>query len=461
MAERVVCPVRRAARARPGDVALRGDAVIWTWRDCDAAVDGLCMALRRAGAGRGDRIAGLAANSPAYVALVFAALRLGAVLAPLNLRRGEAHWRKALDRLDPALVCVDAAHRGAAAGRATLALDAPTGAAEPADAALDPDREAAVVFTSGSGGAPKGVVLTVGNLLAGAAASNALLPLQPGDGWLLDLPLYHVGGLAIPFRAALAGCAVVVRDGFAPDATLARLESGEVTVLSCVPGMLRDLLAADPGAHVLARVRAILLGGGPLDTGLLDEARRLAVPVRPTYGLTEAASQVHTDGKHLPGMELRVIDGEIAVRGPAVFARYLDDETPARDAEGWFRTGDLGRLHADGRLEVLGRRDETYVSGGENIHPAEIEEVARGFPGLADCAAVGTPSRRFGRRPVLFAAPQDLDAAALQTWLGERLPKLLVPDAVITVAELPRLALDKVDRAALLAAWLADQDPAS
>jgi len=455
-----ICPVRRAALALPDAPALRGDDLSWTWCEYDAAVNAACGALRHAGVGSGDRVAVLAANSPAYAALIFAVLRRGAILAPLNLRRGETHGRELLSRLDPKLVCVDAARRRIANGYAMLEIarfpDAPTGEAE-----LAADREAAIVFTSGSGGAPKGVVLTAGNLLAGAAAANAALPLTAEDVWLLDLPLYHVGGLAILFRAALAACTVRVRDGFVPADTLDDLAAGRVTELSCVPSMLRALLAADPEGRIVARAKAILLGGGAIDPRLLDDARRRGVRVLPTYGMTEAGSQIYTDGRLLSGMELRVIDGEIAIRGPAVFARYLDDASPARDDEGWFRTGDLGRLHQDGHLEVLGRRDETFASGGENIHPAEIERVAREYVGLDDCAVIAAPSRRWGRRPVLYATPDVLDAAALGDWLAERLPALLVPDHVATVDDLPRLSLGKVDRPALLAMYLETQDEAS
>lgn len=454
------CPVRRAAHALPDTPALRGDDLSWTWCQYDAAVNAACGALRRAGVGSGDRVAVLAANSPAYAALIFAVLRRGAILVPLNLRRGEAHARDLLFRLAPKLVCVDAARRDIANGYATLEIarfpDAPTEEAE-----LAPDREAVIVFTSGSGGAPKGVVLTAGNLLVGAAAANAALPVTADDGWLLDLPLYHVGGLAILFRAALAGYAVHVRDGFAPAATLGLIAAGHVTVLSCVPQMLRALLEADVEARILAHVRAILLGGGAIDPRLLEDARRRGVRVLPTYGMTEAGSQIYTDGRLMSGMELRVVEGEIAIRGPAVFARYLDDACPARDDEGWFRTGDLGRLHEDGRLEVLGRRDETFDSGGENIHPDEIERVAREYVGLDDCAVIAAPSRRWGRRPILYATPDVLDAAALGDWLAERLPALLMPDHVATVDDLPRLSLGKVDRPALLAMYLKTQDEAS
>ena len=451
------CPVRRAALAKPDAPALRGDDLSWTWRDYDAAVNAACGGLRRAGVGPGDRVAVLAANSPAYAALIFAVLRRGAILAPLNLRRGEAHGHALLSRLDPKLVCVDAARRDIAADYATLEIarfpDAPADEAE-----LAPDREAAIVFTSGSGGVPKGVVLTAGNLLAGAAAANAALPLAADDGWLLDLPLYHVGGLAILLRAARAGCAVRVRDGFAPAAALDDLAAGRVTVLSCVPAMLRALLAADPEGRILARAKAILLGGGAIDPRLLDDARARGLRVLPTYGMTEAGSQIYTDGRLLPGMELRVVDGEIAICGSAVFTRYLDDASPTRDDEGWFRTGDLGRLHEDGRLEVLGRRDEIFVSGGENVHPAEIEKVALEFVGLDECAVISAPSRRWGRRPVLFATPANLDAPALHVWLSGRLPKLLVPDDVVAVASLPRLTLGKIDRSALLERYLDAQD---
>ncbi|MBU0743299.1 AMP-binding protein, partial [bacterium] len=356
------------------------------------------------------------------------------------------------------------------------------GAPGAGDAALALAREATVVFTSGSGGAPKGVVLTTANHVAAASAANANLPLAAQDCWLADLPFCHVGGLAILFRSALAGSAVLVRDGFAPGATLDGIAAGAVSILSCVPEMLRSLLAADPQARVLSRAKAILLGGEAPDPQLLELCRRLAVPVLPTYGMTEASSQICTaapgefDGgarasaRPLPGMQVRVVDGngreaaagaggEITIRGPAVFSRYLGGEAAAaRDADGWFHTGDLGRFDGEGRLELLGRLDATFISGGENISPAEIESVARRCAAVDDCAVIAAPSRRWGRRPVLYAAPAEIERAELRDWLAARLPKLLMPDDIIVVEELPRLALGKIDRRALLETYLASQE---
>jgi len=498
----IVCPVGRNAQRVPAATALKFEGGAMDWRDYDALVRQWEGRLRDTGAQPGDRMAVLAANSPDFAALFFAVLRVGAVLVPLSCRLDAARWRTCLQRARATLLSVDQKYQDFARdqGSSYLLLGQDVARAAPSAGqaagtgltsgttdvpALPLDQPAAIFFTSGSSGTPKGVVLTLGNLYYNAVAANENLPLHAHDCWLACLPFYHVGGVAVLLRTALAGCPAYVRDGFEPVIADRLLAHGESTVLSCVPTMLRALLAQRGDAPAPPTLKAVLLGGGPASSALFDDCARLSVPVLPTYGMTETASQICTRapddlaaraldrrdsvGRALRHVEVKIVTddgspvdadrvGEIVVRGETVFKRYLDADAETTAAPGgWFHTGDLGFLDGDRCLHVVGRRDRMFISGGENIYPEEIESAAAGFPAVAECAVVAVPDRQWDRRPVLFvtADPETpLDPAELEVFLASRLPRLLRPDAILETATMPRLSVDKIDYRALLAAYL-------
>jgi O-succinylbenzoic acid--CoA ligase len=307
---------------------------------------------------------------------------------------------------------------------------------------------AAVVATSGTGGAPKLVELGADAIAWSARATSRSLDAGPGDRWLCCVPVHGVAGLAVVARAWHTGLPVEVHDRFDPAAVADA--AGRATLVSLVPTQLRRLLAA--GDHP-ARFRRVLLGGGPIPAGLAADASARGVRLVRTYGLTETFGGMAHDGHPLEGAEVRTDpEGELLVRGPMLFRRYRGD--PARTAaalrDGWLHTGDLGRIGPDGRVTVLGRRDDLVISGGVNVHPDEVEAVLATHPEVAEVAVAGRPDPEWEQRVTAFVVPRDprnpptLDD--LRAHARERLAAAKAPRELILVPSLPRTASGKLLR---------------
>lgn len=422
----------QTARLAPGALALREPDV--TYAELHEAAARTARRLAGEGVAPGDRVATTLAPGREFAELLHALPRIGAILVPLNTRLGAGERAAQLD---------------AAAARLVVG-EPPTGdeADIPLRTSVDPAEAHSIVFTSGTAAAPKPVVLSYGNHLASARAAAARLPLAPEDRWLCVLPLFHVGGLAILIRCALAGSAAVIHDGFDRSRVLATLAGGGASVVSLVPTMLRRLLA--DGLERPPRLRAALLGGGPIPGGLLELSRERGVPVLPTYGMTETASQIVTAepgegaGRPLPGVELTIADGgEILVRGPMVSASAIGED-------GWLHTGDRGRLDAEGRLLVEGRLKDVIVTGGENVAAAEVEEVLLDHPAVEDAGVAGRPDPEWGEVVVAhLVLSGEADDDALSAHCRERLAAYKVPRAFVRHAQLPRNAAGKLLRSQL------------
>lgn len=294
------------------------------------------------------------------------------------------------------------------------------------------DGDAIVVSTSGSTGAPRGVVLTHGALASHAAAVAARLAVDPSaDRWLACLPLSHMGGLGVVVRALLTGTPLVVRPSFDP--------SADATLVSLVPTLLDR---ADT-----SQFRVVLAGGGA------DWRPRQANVVH-TYGMTETGGGIVYDGVPLDGLEVRSGgDGQLLVRGPTLLRCYRDGTDP-KDGAGWLATGDLGRVGPDGRVTVLGRAGDLIVTGGENVWPADVEEALRSHPGVADVAVAGRPDPEWGVRVVAVVVPADPGSppglSDLRAWVKDRRPAFAAPRELVLVAEIPRGEGGKVARHRLL-----------
>ena len=309
--------------------------------------------------------------------------------------------------------------------------------------AMPLDRPATIVFTSGSTGIPKAVLHSYGNYYYNALGCNRNLPLTAGDRWLLDLPLYHVGGLGILFRCLLAGATVVMPDG--RETLDVVLERYEITHLSVVVTQLHRLLR-QPESVRYPSLRYVVLGGSPVPLKLLSRASERGLPVFASYGCTEMTSQVTTtgvdsttaqrltSGKLLPYRRLRIgHEGEIQLAGETLFIGYVEGGSLQRPVtrDGWFATGDLGHMDDEGYLTVIGRRDNRFFSGGETIHPEEIERTLTDHDGVEQAVVVPIPDEEFGQRCVAFVQPREEhpDGEALAAWLRQTLPRYKVPDA--------------------------------
>jgi O-succinylbenzoic acid--CoA ligase len=299
---------------------------------------------------------------------------------------------------------------------------------------------AVLLFTSASTGAAKAAVLSFGNLYYNAVGSNRNIALRRGDRWQLSLPLYHVSGLGVLLRAWLAGAAVAIPElDESPTQAIARLRT---THVSLVPTQLRRMLRSRPGRAQLRQLRAVLVGGAAIDPHLLKTAYAAGIRVLPTYGMTEMASQVctlspyapadkrFTSGRTLPFREVKIAaDGEILVRGQARFLGYLVRGRLQRlPPTSWFATGDIGALDAQGYLTVHGRKDNQFISGGENIQPEEIEHMLLTMPGITAAVVVPRPDPEFGARPVaLLRSARRVSRKNLCAMLRRRLPAYKVP----------------------------------
>jgi O-succinylbenzoic acid--CoA ligase len=334
-----------------------------------------------------------------------------------------------------------------------------------------------MLFTSGSTGSPKLVPLTMGNVLSAATASAFRLGVLPGDRYLATLSLHHTGGIMPLYRAALYGTSVVLRESFDAGGAVDDIRRYGVTGVSLVPTMLSRMLNAR--GTLPDSLRTVLLGGAPASDALIERCRNYSIPVHPTWGMTEAASQIATArpreafdrvgtvGRPLLWADVSVRDeddetlpagetGELVVSGPSIAAGYYRHEA-ATDAaltdDGALRTGDVGYRDADGYLYVLNRLDDRIISGGENVDPGEIAAALREHPDVDDVAVAGIPDEEWGERVaalVVAADPESgLDAAAIESFCRERLAGFKIPRTVAFAEEIPRTVSGTVERPAV------------
>jgi o-succinylbenzoate---CoA ligase len=314
---------------------------------------------------------------------------------------------------------------------------------------------AVVVGTSGSTGVPKGVELSAAALLHSARASLARLGARPGERWLCCLPAAYIPAIQVLVRSLVSGTDPVLAD---------RADAQTVTGSGCahvslVPTQLHRLL--DGGIDVstsLAGFRSVLLGGAAAPPGLLDAARAARVPVVTTYGMTETCGGCVYDGIPLDDVRVEIRDddvgdrsGRIWIGGPVLFSGYRDRRQGPDD--GWFRTGDLGRIDASGRLVVRGRADDVINTGGYKVVPAEVAEALQTCPGVSDAAVIGLPDREWGERVVAVVVPTDpADPPGfelLRLHVRERLPRYAAPSKIVIVDTVPTLSSGKHDVARL------------
>ncbi len=400
-------------------------------------------ALTERGLSEGDRIATYLPNSPEHIVILLAAIRAKLVVCPLSTRIPPEQLPERVQELSAKLLVSDSsADENSVAPGELFTGDLETKVIAPC--LLGSDQLALAVYTSGSSGPPKPALLSYGNLVFNALASNENIDVGPGTAWLLSLPLYHVGGLGIVFRCLLDGGCIAIPE---PKESLAdAINQYDVTHVSLVATQLYRLLRDETD---LSRLKAILLGGSAMPEGLVRKALGLNLPIYTSYGMTEMASQItttrkgdsseklHSSGTPLRAQTLRISAiGEIEVTGDTLFQGYLQEGELLRPLveEEWFRTGDLGHLDEVGYLHVTGRKDNLFISGGENIQPEEIETALCAVDGIAQAVVVPIEDPEFGQRPQAFVR-MEMDAAfdseSLIDKLKGSLPSFKIPVAIL------------------------------
>jgi len=427
--------------------AILSDELTLTYADLDQAIPEVAATLSGLGIEKSERIAILRDADADYIILLFALWRIGAVAVPINPAFPAGQIGRLLAQINCRAVICNAESRALAEDTGIWIIENTNWrtAADLDDSnILFPlDNDATIIFTSGSSGQAKAVLHSLGNHYYNALGANKNMPLVPGDRWLLSLPLYHVGGLAIPFRVFFAGAALVILKN---QSRLAEtIDRFRVTHVSLVGTQLYRLLKS-PGLPKFRRnLKAVLLGGSRISNSLLEQAHEYGFPIHTSYGCTEMASQVattapgdlsatlKTSGRVLDHREIKIAsDGEFLVRGKTLFRGYVEGNTirSATNREGWFATGDLGKLDKNNNLIVLGRKDNMFISGGENIFPEEIEQVLNKLDNVIESIVVGVTDQEFGMRPVAFLQTIDdtlPDPANINEQLSGELPRFKIP----------------------------------
>ena len=430
------------AQSCPDRTALEADGSKVDYAELEAEATWVARRLAAYGVRRGATAALTMNPGREQVVLVHALMKLGAVVLPLSPRLAPAEREAILAAERPAVDLSDA-------GQLTQTE---------ADLPLLGEHDMADVhcriMTSGSTGPPRTVGLTYGNHLWSAVGSAFNIGVQPDDRWLCCLPLSHVSGLSIVMRSVIYGTTAVLHDGFDLDRVAAALEDRQASLVSLVATMLVRLLDADAD---LSGPRTILVGGGPIPQDALEEALGRGATVVQTYGLTEACSQVTTlapaearrmlgsAGRPLLTTHLRIQDGEILVQGPTV-------APGCADPDGWLHTGDLGRIDEQGFLYVEDRIDDMISTGGENVAPAEVEQVLLRHPEVLDAAVVGREDPEWQQAVTAVVVLENGSTATvdeLRRHCACSLAAFKVPKRVELAAALPRTPSGKLLRRAL------------
>ncbi|MEQ8816385.1 MAG: long-chain fatty acid--CoA ligase [Thalassobaculum sp.] len=506
---------KRAALS-PDKVALHevaGTARL-TYRELDARACRFAAALRGRGIAPGDRIAILAHNAASFFEILFACGKARAVLVPLNWRQTVAELAPLVDDCAPRLLLHDAGNAGLAAGLAAARPGLPllpvlAEGEAPAAGSYQEMRDAAeqrhdwdpvwpadglwyMLYTSGTTGRPKAVMQTFGMAHANFVNLAGAIDLTARDVTPNYLPLFHTAGINLhSLPTLIAGGSVKVMPGFDPDRFLDLIEAGELTALLAVPAIYQALAVHDRFASAdLSGVRSWSSGGAPLPHALIDLYAARGVTICQGYGMTEtgpttflmrpeeAVRKRGSVGKPLLMTESRIVGpdgrdvpageaGELLIRGANVTPGYWnrpDATAETLDPEGWLHTGDVARADDDGYVFIVDRIKDMYISGGENVYPAEIENVLLGHPDLLEVAVVGVPDGRWGevgRAYVVPRAGRRVDEAGLRAWCRERLAGYKLPKSVAVVDDLPRTPAGKVRKHVLRAEAASETEAAS
>jgi len=468
----------------------------FTYAQLNARSNRIAHVLRGRGVAAGDRVALLLMNGAEYVETYFALAKIGAVTVPLN-------WRLVPDEL--AFILGDAGARtlvfdsefddaasdlhgrdttieswirvGEPGAAVEFALDYDTLTGEASEA--EPEGQAAdddllfIMYTSGTTGLPKGAVHTHATSISASLTINMTADMRHADRYLQMLPLFHVGALTPATAAIHRGATVILMRTFDPAAVFPTIERERVTTGLAVPAMLRFMLAAgNHGAHDHSSLRWLMSGAAPVPVPLIEAFAELDIEIHQVYGLTEccgpaclispeeALAKAGSTGPAFFHTEVRVIDsdgrdvapgavGEVIIRGEHVMKEYWNrpDATEETLREGWLHSGDMATVDKEGFVYIQDRKKDMIISGGENVYPAEIENVLSAHPEIADCAVIGMPSEKWGESPAAVVVPAPdakMVAADVIRWCEGKLARFKTPKVVEFTDIIPRNPTGKI-----------------
>jgi len=497
--------VARNARENADAIVIRYGGGDLTYAQLDERASRLASALTHGGVAAGDRVAYVGLNSPAFLITMLASFRIRAIFVPVNFRLAGPELRAVLDRSGAIVLIGEDGHRevvdticqGTAIKRLLLVDDDPevpvTGDAlgwerwsellataaptTPVSSACFDD-PAMLLFTSGTTGLPKGVVLTFGNMWWNSVNVDSRIDTRRGDVTYAGAPLFHVGALnSFTVRTIVRGGTVLVRRSFDPQQYLSDLIEYRVNSMFAVPAMLAALSRASGVFDVdLSALRSIVVAGAPVPPALIRRYAERGIWLQQAWGLTETApfathlpiertlDKIGSAGIAMPYTAIRVNDletnqpvaagtvGEIVVRGPNVTPGYWENPEATKEAfdqDGWFHSGDIGYLDHDGYLYIVDRVKDMVISGGENVYPAEVERVLAHMPGVTDVAIVGTPDEKWGEIVVAVVSSEDNVAVTLddvREFAAAELARYKLPQRLRVVDRVPRNASGKLEK---------------
>ncbi len=486
--------LERRADINPDKAALIDGERVLAYGALRDRVAGAAAGLRARGIQRGDRVAILSMNRAEYIEVLFAAARLGAILVPLNWRLAapEVAFQLGDSRpktlfVDPALSTLADAVRVLPEGQTVetfVAFDAEQPApawAEPYAALLQGggsppegqfDDPLLIMYTSGTTGRPKGAVLTQGTQLWNSINIGTAVDLTSADVTLNVLPMFHTGGIGLTLPSLHHGATAVLQRVFEPDETTRLIARHGVTAMLGVPATYLALLASEVFRRADLRRTRFSCGGAPCPRTIVEAFHERGLLFQQGYGLTETAPtcllipaadafrKAGSVGKAAIHVEVRVVDddgrdvpadgiGEVWTRGPNLFSGYWQrpDATAEAFSDGWFKTGDLARIDAEGFIYIVDRKKDMIISGGENIYPAEVEDVLFRHPAIADVAVIGVPHEKWGEVPKAIVVTRPgarLAAPDVIAFCEGKLARYKIPRSVAFADVLPRNAAGKV-----------------
>jgi long-chain acyl-CoA synthetase len=482
---RIDAIVRQWAARTPDAPALREDGQAWSYAQLAAAIDARAALLRSIGVRAGDRVMVVGENCVAQVALIFAAASIDAWIVNVNARLSNAEIanieqhsgaRRVIYTVGSSPEAAQHAAQGGATAHGDLMIGPLNEACSPEPVADGSEQVAALIYTTGTTGHPKGVMLTHRNLLFIAAVSSTLRGLTPGDLAYGVLPISHVYGLASVMLGTLyAGACLALAPRFSAAALLRAVTEDRLTILQGVPAMYARLLELTRGCAtpLPSTLRFAYAGGSPLDPSLKAQTERLlGLPLHNGYGMTESSptiSQTRLDaprsdtsvGMPIPGVELRIVDaggvpvqagqpGELWMRGPNVMKGYYRE--PALTAAamrqgGWLNTGDMARQDPDGALFIVGRTKELIIRSGFNVYPLEVETALNGHPAVIQSAVVGRKVADGNEEVVAYVEADPARQVGVEELLGylsQRLSPYKLPSEIVIMAALPAAATGKI-----------------